>query len=153
MGWDTFRIGIDEYHWKITPSGEVDSEGGLYLATEDLARIGYLILHEGNWDGNQVVSKEWVREAAVAHVPDVTPPGDGVIFGYGYQWWLPMWDSNPVYAIHGNGYGGQFLFVVPDLDMVVVFNGWNLHAAPNKSTMRAFLDIVLPAAQAAEVEG
>lgn len=50
-------IGTGEYYWEITPDGEVDSEGGLYLSTHDLARIGYLMLRGGEWDGRQTVSR------------------------------------------------------------------------------------------------
>ena len=47
-------IGIKDFYWKTTPAGEVDTEGGLYLSTHDLARIGYLFLRNGNWDGKQI---------------------------------------------------------------------------------------------------
>jgi len=140
-------IGIDEFYWKITPAGEVDAEGGLYLATEDLARIGYLFLREGNWNGEQVISKEWVEESTQAVVSGLAAaPGSTV--GYGYQWWIPTWDIRPVRIVHGNGYGGQFLFIVPELDLVVVFNGWNLYGNARKSSMAAFSNIILPAVQA-----
>lgn len=56
-------IGISEFYWKETPDGETDTEGGLYLATEDLARLGYLFLRGGEWNGRQVISREWVSAA------------------------------------------------------------------------------------------
>ena len=140
-------IGIDDYYWKITPNGEVDSEGGLYLATEDLARIGYLILRNGNWNGTQVVSGQWVQESTRPMITDVSPPDDGLSMGYSYQWWNPIWDSFPVFTIGGNGYGGQFLFIVPELDLVAVFNGWNLYGPSDKSTFNAFVDTILPAVE------
>lgn len=137
-------IGIDDYYWKITPAGEVDAEGGLYLATEDLARIGYLFLRDGNWNGTQVVSKEWVQESTQTFVTGI-PSAPGLSLGYGYQWWKPVWDSHPVQIINGNGYGGQLLFVVPELDVVVVINGWNLYGNAELSIMSAFANIILPA--------
>ena len=52
-----------KHFWKRTPLGVVDTEGGLFLSGPDLAKLGYLYLRDGMWDGKQVVSKEWVRES------------------------------------------------------------------------------------------
>ncbi len=137
-------IGIDDFHWKITPAGEVDSEGGLYLATEDLARIGYLFLRDGMWNGEQIISRKWVEEST-QRIVSGPPNATGFSTGYGYQWWTPSWEEYPVHVIQGNGYGGQFLYVVPELDLVVVFNGWNLYGNAQKSTVAAFADVILAA--------
>ena len=80
------------------------------------------------------------------------PANFGVSFSYGYQWWTPVWESNPVQIIHGNGYGGQFLFVVPELDLVVVFNGWNLYGNAQKSSIAAFANVILPAVQSYAIQ-
>ena len=56
-------IGIKEYYWKTTPDGEADTEGGLYLSAHDLARIAYLFLRDGNWDGKQIVSGHGIADA------------------------------------------------------------------------------------------
>src|SRR5215469_6733218 len=60
-------LGI-EHHWKRTYMGLVDTEGGLYLKGEDLAKIGYLYLHAGIWNGKQIVSKEWVKQSLTPYV-------------------------------------------------------------------------------------
>src|SRR5579864_3777873 len=74
-------LGI-RHHWKRTYKGVVDTEGGLYLTGEGLAKIGYLFLHDGRWDGKQIVSKDWVEKS-------VTPYVDARrIFKYGFKWWL-----------------------------------------------------------------
>jgi CubicO group peptidase (beta-lactamase class C family) len=52
-----------KHHWKRTYLGIVDTEGGLYLTGDDLAKIGYLYLHHGSWDGEQIVSKDWVQKS------------------------------------------------------------------------------------------
>ncbi len=129
-------IGIGEYYWKITPGGEADSEGGLYLATHDLARIGYLMLRGGEWDGRQVVSQEWVRASTS---PVVTEPG------YGYQWWVPSHENGETKIFAANGYGGQFLHVVPEYDLISVFNGWTLHQRVERSSWMALQQRILPA--------
>lgn len=129
-------IGIDQYHWKITPDGEADTEGGLYLAPHDLARVAYLVLRNGRWDGRQVVSEEWVRASTS---PVVRDPG------YGYQWWVPVHREGRTVVFAANGYGGQFVHVSPEHDLISVFNGWTLHQQPELSSWTAFLERILPA--------
>lgn len=136
-------IGIDEFYWKITPDGEADTEGGLYLTTHDLARIGYLFLRDGEWDGEQIVSRGWVRASTSPVVPGVAADATGR--GYGYQWWVPVHENGESLIFNGNGYGGQYLFVVPSEDLVVVFNGWNHHDPPERSTYAAMFERILPA--------
>ena len=139
-------IGIDQHYWKITPDGEADTEGGLYLAPHDLARIGYLMLRNGQWDGRQIVSEEWVRASTSPVVPDVAPNNDRPDTGYGYQWWVPVHrDGEPV-VFAANGYGGQFLHISPEHVLISVFNGWPLHDQPELSSWTAFQERILPAA-------
>jgi len=138
-------IGIDEYYWKTTPAGEVDSEGGLYLTSHDLARVGYLMLRQGEWDGHQVVSADWVRASTSAVVPDVNPANDRPDSGYGYQWWVPVHEDGETRIFAANGYGGQFMHVVPEHDLISVFNGWTLHERPEFSSWLALQDRILPA--------
>ena len=138
-------VGIDEYYWKTTPAGEADSEGGLYLTTHDLARIGYLMLHGGEWNGRQVVSADWVAASTSPVVPDVNPGNDRPDSGYGYQWWVPVHEDGETRIFAANGYGGQFLHVVPEHDLISVFNGWTLHERPEHSSWMAMQDRILPA--------
>ncbi len=91
-------IGTGEYYWEITPDGEVDSEGGLYLSTHDLARIGYLMLRGGEWDGRQTVSRAWVEASTSPVVPDVAPENDRPDAGYGYQWWVPLHERTELFS-------------------------------------------------------
>jgi CubicO group peptidase (beta-lactamase class C family) len=137
-------IGITDFYWKITPDGEADTEGGLYLATEDLARIGYLFLRGGMWDGRRIVSTEWVEASTAPVVPDVAPDNGRPDSGYGYQWWVPDQEDGRTKIFAGNGYGGQFVLVSPENDIVAVFNGWNIHGGANRSTWRALQERILP---------
>lgn len=139
-------IGIRDFYWKITPDGEADTEGGLYLAPHDLARIGYLFLRGGVWDGRRVISEEWVRTSTAPVVPDIDPDNGRPDPGYGYQWWIPEQEEGRPVVFAGNGYGGQFLLVVPGYDIVAVFNGWNIHDRPELSTYRALQERILPSA-------
>ena len=114
-------LGIRDYHWKITPTGHPDTEGGLYLEAEQLAKIGYLYLNRGMWDGRRVLSAEWVYASVARQVNDVNQAG----WAYGYQWWrLDRDDHVDIWA--GLGYGGQFLVVMPRFNMIGVINSWNV---------------------------
>jgi len=127
-------LGI-EHHWKRTYRGLVDTEGGLYLKGEDLAKIGYLYLHAGIWNGKQLVSKEWVKESLAPHVDAEEN------FKYGFKWWLyPMTGK---YAWMARGFGGQWLMVFPDKSLIVVFTGWEILKDPAPTT--DLVDRLLPA--------
>ena len=117
-------LGI-RYHWKRTYLGVVDTEGGLYLTGADLAKIGYLYLHEGTWDGTRIVSKEWVKQS-------LTPFADTGWQGlkYGFKWWLyPRKDAGH-FVWMGIGFGGQRLMVFPDEGLIAVFTGWDILRNP-----------------------
>ncbi len=139
-------IGITDHYWKITPDGEADTEGGLYLSTHDLARIGYLFLRGGEWDGARILSEEWVSVSTAPVVPSVRA-NSATPVGYGYQWWVPAHSGQPVQVYAAQGYGGQMLCVVPARDLVVVFNGWSVHEAPERFPTSAVLERIVPAAQ------
>jgi CubicO group peptidase (beta-lactamase class C family) len=113
-------LGIREYHWKITPTGHPDTEGGLYLEAEQLAKIGYLYLNRGMWSGQRILPEAWVNASISQQVTSVNQAG----WGYGYQWWRLDRDGVEVWA--GLGYGGQFLIVMPELNMIGVVNSWNV---------------------------
>lgn len=113
-------LGIRDYHWKRTPLGVVDTEGGLYLTSADLAKIGALYLHGGRWNGEPLLSTTWVGESVAPQV-DV---GGG--WKYGYQWWLIPYGPEPRYAWAGLGIGGQHLLVFPQDDLVVVVTAWHI---------------------------
>jgi CubicO group peptidase (beta-lactamase class C family) len=96
-----------------------------YLSTRDMARIGYIMLRGGDWSGRQLVPRDWVQRIVtpVTHVADMNPASfrEGP-FGYGFLWWV--WDGpfnqGPYkHAYTGIGAVGQFITVLPELDMVV----------------------------------
>lgn len=127
-------LGIESWYWKKTPTGLSDTEGGLYLAARDLAKIGYLYLHDGVWGGERILPEGWVQESTAAAVR-TSPEENG--YRYGYQWWLTPYDgasgASLSWAPTCWGYGGQFLFVVPEYDVVAVFTGWNIYDKPELS--------------------
>jgi CubicO group peptidase (beta-lactamase class C family) len=117
-------LGIERWFWKRTPAGVADTEGGLYLEAKDLARIWHLWLHDGKWNGTQLVSREWVRQSVSPAVRAGNRPGAQ---SYGFKWWLMPNPTDPSRFIWaGSGFGGQSPMAVPELDLIVVFNGWSI---------------------------
>lgn len=129
-------LGITQWFWKRTPTGLCDTEGGLYLAEKDLAKMGYLFLKEGNWNGQQLVTKEWVK----ASVTPAIAAGNGV--QYGYKWWLYEYNDKSNYVWAGSGFGGQRPLIIPELDIVAVFTGWNIGNSPSLSEKEAIRRLV-----------
>lgn len=134
-------LGITHHHWKRTPLGEVDTQGGLYLASGDLARIGYLYLRDGVWNGERLLSTDWIRDSVSPHAD----AGGG--WRYGYQWWLLPYDDGRRYAWTAIGIGGQHLFVMPADDLVVVVTAW--HILDPTRYAATLLQAIRPAARAA----
>ena len=101
----------------------------MHFSVRDMARIGLLMLREGNWNGQQVVPRAWAQKirSLVTPMNEMNPPGyralgTGQRWGYGYMWWV--WDApnspGPFRgAYSGMGAGGQFITILPELDMVV----------------------------------
>ncbi len=98
--------------WPKDPQGYHSGGGGLKLPARDLAKLGYLYLNGGRWDGTQVVPADYVR----ASTQPQSDPGTGD--QYGYQWWIN--DSYGYHTFRAQGYGGQLIYVIPKLDLVVV---------------------------------
>lgn len=122
-------LGIEKYYWKRTPKGLADTEGGLYLTARDLAKIGYLYLKDGVWEGRRLLPEGWVA-ASIEPVVD-TRLGSPHSRRYGYKWWLlPYGEGGKSYAFAAIGYGGQRLVVVPEHDLLAVFTGWNIYDLP-----------------------
>jgi CubicO group peptidase (beta-lactamase class C family) len=108
-------LGIKDAKWPADPKGRTHGWGDLQLRPHDLAKLGYLYLRDGRWNGTQVVSEEWVRQSIEPRVK----VRDGV--AYGYSWWINTARKPAIYEMAGRG--GQRVAVLPDKDLVIVFNG------------------------------
>lgn len=109
-------LGISDSQWLCYPTGRHAAASGLRLRPRDLAKIGQVALDRGVWRDRRVVSAAWAEESAAPHIN-----GDGPFF-YGYQWWLgrSLINRREIHWSAGFGYGGQRLFIVPELDIVAV---------------------------------
>jgi CubicO group peptidase (beta-lactamase class C family) len=109
-------LGITAVSWETDPEGYTSGFSGLSIRARDLAKIGQLYLQNGEWGGQQVIPRTWVAQAAV----NQAPLGDSTA-GYGYLWWISSETGHR--AFFAAGYGGQYIYVIPGLDLVVVTTG------------------------------
>jgi len=130
-------LGITDYHWAETPQGLTDTEGGLYLKPRDLAKIGLLHLHGGVWDGKRILAEGWAERSTqpiidTGRLADRGSPERGNI-AYGHQWWLLPFEieDRQAHAVTANGFGGQRLYVLRELNLIAVFTGWNIYDHPS----------------------
>lgn len=112
-------IGIKDFEWyKYPQNGNPIAAAGLRLRPRDLAKLGQLVLQRGAWNGKQIISAKWIAEST-------TPQIGGLDLNfYGYQFWLgrSLLNRREIDWIAAVGLGGQRVFVVPALDLVVVVN-------------------------------
>lgn len=114
-------LGITDYEWDYINPDMIHASGNLRLRPRDMAKLGYLYLNGGVWNGERILSEEWIEESTQQHVSLSGTEG------YGYQWWLRTYQvgAKSVDAYYALGWGGQRIIVFPSLDMVVVFTGGN----------------------------
>jgi CubicO group peptidase (beta-lactamase class C family) len=109
-------LGIRDSLWLADPQGYTAGSGDAFLHPRDAAKIGYLWLNQGQWEGGQIVSREWVSQSVTAQVRADGPED------YGYGWWVAR-DSDVGPAYLASGRGGQRIHVLPTLDLVIVTTG------------------------------
>jgi CubicO group peptidase (beta-lactamase class C family) len=136
-------LGITDFEWVSMPaSGELAIASGLRLRARDSAKLGQILLTDGQWNGKQVLPKGWAAESVKASIN-----GDGLYY-YGYQWWLgrTFLRGRDLVWSAGFGYGGQRLYVLPALDLVVMINAGH-YGGPLQGTIpfAIFTRFVLPA--------
>jgi len=127
-------LGIEKYNWDFEKQdGFPEGSGSLRMRPRDMAKIGMLVLNDGEWQGKQIVSSNWIKESTEPH--SILDPGKA---GYGYQWWI-LWHEiggKKIKAIFASGSGSKFIFIIPELGLVAVFTGGNFnmkdHYAPIK---------------------
>lgn len=108
-------LAISDWEWGRMASGNPGASWGLRLRPRDLAKLGQLVLDHGAWHNRQIVSAAWIKEMTTPRI--VTPE-----FAFGYLWLLGRRSiaGRNFDVIYGSGWGGQCLYIVPSLDLVVV---------------------------------
>ena len=119
--------------WPVDPQGYHYGAGNLRLPARDLAKFGYLYLKGGRWDGNQLIPATYVAAST-------SPTGSSANFdnGYGWHWWVETEADHRVFF--ARGYGGQMIYVVPDLNLVTVVT-----SDPDRALHRGAIDLITQA--------
>ena len=154
-------LGIEKPYWQESPAGINTGGWGLFLKTEDLARMGLCLLNGGKFCGKQVIPADWVREMSAAQVPSVSagvnerqvaeirqdpanpfyayfdPGQSDWQQGYGYQMWRCRHG-----AFRADGANGQYILILPDQDAVIVTTA---HIPNMRQELNLIWDYLLPA--------
>lgn len=130
-------LGMESVQWGTDPQGIIDGGNGIRITARDAARFGQLYLEGGVWNGEQLISKEWLEQSTTAQNNGA---GDGT-GSYGLSWWVRSFNGYDTY--YAFGAWGQYIFVVPELDLVTVIAS----AGPQDSYLPRpyFTDYVLAA--------
>ena len=139
-------LGIEKKIWMFNLDGQTHCGGGLMMTARDTAKLGLLYLNRGRWGKEQVVPEDWIRESFRSHV-DLGQPGQPPS-GYGYLWWIgapdPLGKGKQDVPM-ARGRWGQFIFVIPEHDMVVVALGDAKAPSEQNRPMQVMYDRILPA--------
>lgn len=114
LTWKLFLpLGIREVTWNSVRDGNNEGGCGIHLSSDDIIKFGLLYANNGRWNGKQLLSEEWVREATtpVSHSENVNDPHTDP--NYAYQFWC---HGDGIYS--ANGAFGQYCVIIPKLDMV-----------------------------------
>jgi CubicO group peptidase (beta-lactamase class C family) len=133
-------LGIESYFLGKEDHGLL---GDIELRPRDMMKLGQLYLNEGVWNGKQIVPSVWIRESTTKKVE--TPSG----LGYGYFWWTRdfNWKERSVRSYFAWGYGGQYIFVVPELELVVVLTGSHWTTDPKNHVMGMLENYIIPSCE------
>ncbi|RMA64789.1 serine hydrolase domain-containing protein [Ulvibacter antarcticus] len=133
-------LGITNVEWGHTSKKEViPSAKRLYMRSRDMAKIGQLILNNGKWNDTQIISKKWVEESTSTKTKI-----EGI--DYAYLWWNIPFKLNDKILVSktASGNGGQFIIIIPEMDMVAVFTGGAYNSQDGQLAFAIMNDIFLP---------
>lgn len=138
-------LGIEDYEWEVDPQGVHTGGFGLKLRPTDLLKLGQLYLQQGIWENKKIISHEMILRSTETAVSASSPHRGG----YGWHWWTdtyPMAGSRAASAsldyFYARGYGGQFIYVLPELSTVVVLT--QEQGRKKRAPVDVFRDIIAP---------
>ncbi len=137
-------LGIKDYRWFILPGGKEYTGGGFWMRPRDMAKFGQLYLQKGTWNGEQLISQEWVEESTREHLIANSHPDQG----YGYYWWRETFpiDDQWIETYFASGNGGNKIYVFPAEDLVVVITASAYNQSYGHPQVRMLMNkYILPA--------
>jgi CubicO group peptidase (beta-lactamase class C family)/uncharacterized protein (DUF2164 family) len=126
-------LGIKDYLWNTN----FFEDECLLMKTRDIAKVGYLYLNNGFWENNQLISEAYIKESTREHIYGNFPESNP----YGYLWWVN--DIEKHKAFHAGGFGGQALYVIPDLQLIfVITSKMDKPHQENKLLVKEFVKMI-----------
>ncbi|MEI8199494.1 MAG: serine hydrolase [Eubacteriales bacterium] len=140
------KIGISVNYWETDNAGINIGGFGINMMPRDMAKFGFLYLHNALWDGTQVIPEEWIKESTQKQI------AANAATDYGYLFWLQTVrdtaKDREYFTYRASGMGGQYIMVIPDLDMVaVVTANSDVSSKDGSDTLRIITDYVIPAVE------
>jgi CubicO group peptidase (beta-lactamase class C family) len=133
-------LGIDDYRWIKDLTGFCHAGGGLHIKPADMMKIGLLVMNQGSWNNQQIISEKWISK--LVHPYIATNLGNSE---YGYFWWINEYalsQGRTVTVVSAEGAGGQKLYIFPDYKLVIAFTERN-YTTPQVSPM-FIMESILP---------
>jgi len=138
-------LGIDSSNWTVRyTNGVIETAGSLEIRPRAMTKIGVTFLNNGVWNGTRVISEQWVEKSATPYADNkgIDVPGtDKRNVGYAYSWWTKEYPESDMF--HAGGWGGQNIFVFPELNTVVVTTGGTYTRSTR--TMKLLERYIIPA--------
>lgn len=133
-------LGIESFYLGKPVNGVL---GDIELRPRDMMKLGQLYLQKGKWNGKQIVPAQWIQESTSTKI--VLKEG----LGYGYFWWTKQfnWKGKPIQSFFAWGYGGQYIFVVPEFRLVVAMTGSHWTTNPETHAFEMMEKFILPACE------
>ena len=136
-------LGVTRWDWSYSKTDGFNlMDGSLRLRPRDMAKLGVMALNGGEWNGRRVVEETWIRRSLT---PYLSAGSEGE--GYGYLWWtmeVPGPDGPPLQVAFANGWGSQFVLLLPELDLVVVTTGGNQENGKHMAIGEVLIRDLLP---------
>ncbi|WP_291196472.1 serine hydrolase [Dyadobacter sp.] len=150
------KLGITHYRWTVDPSGHGMTAGSFFIRPQDMLKIGQLVLNQGKWQGQQIVSRGWIQESTQAQIliPEssfVRSSRSKAAFPqevyYGYQWYnevIKTTSGMSFRTVFASGNGGQYILIIRQLKMVIVFTQGNYGNRTAKQAFDLVAKYILP---------
>lgn len=149
-------MGIKHYRWTVDPSGQGTTAGSFYILPADMLKIGEMVLQKGVWNGQQIVSANWLAKSTSTPVPieefSFAKFSRSVVAipqptYYGYYWYKEEIKTNTFCetVLFASGNGGQYIMVIERLGVVVVFMQGNYNSWKAKKAFDLLVKFIIPA--------
>jgi CubicO group peptidase (beta-lactamase class C family) len=147
-------LGISSYKWTLDPVGNAMTAGSFYIKPMDMLKIGQLVKNKGIYNDKQIISKKWIAEATVCDIPIpdfsfVKSSKSKAAFPqpayYGYFWYRETIKTKDIQqnVLFASGNGGQYIFIIENLNLTVVFTQGNYGSYKAKQAFEILANFIL----------